>query len=429
MGDAMEGEVHPKALISYTHDSVEHKIRVLDLSNRLVEEGIDCHIDQYVPFPPQGWPRWMLHELKEANFVLVVCTETYQRRALGYEEAGRGLGANWEGLVITQELYSGGAVNTKFVPVVFSQEDTQFIPVFLRAYTFFNVATADGYSGLYSLLTNQPQVVRPSLGPMRRVITGVTSLPARTPVQGNGGTYSPPQQPDERMLVLLQPDDSSSHFIRAERIDEEENDSILVLTPESAQDSAGLEALRGSHVRQITVAHGLAAYQGVVESVARSQQGTADRWTIRIRRNDRNRGGLGTDMTFNGLTPDAQAEIRARRILLNESVSSGTGNKARLQDMMVEHYVAGEQYGMQITHSPFPELFRALGKDQALFIEAARLSAVMLIRMTNVVSRISRFDMHLESDDQLSIVFEGQRQQIYSNVPATEIRIKGTCSL
>jgi hypothetical protein len=425
----MEGEVHPRVLISYTHDSLGHKARVLDLSNRLIEEGVDCHIDQYVPFPPQGWPRWMLHELQDANFVLVVCTETYRRRALGYEEAGRGLGANWEGLVITQELYNAGALNTKFVPVVFSPEDAQFIPVFLQGYTFYNVATADGYDALYSLLTNQPQVVRPSLGQRRSVSAGVTPQLAPAAAQGTGQIPSPPQPRDERILVLLKQDDSAAYFIRAERIDEEENDTTLVLTPETAQDSAGLESLRGPHARQITVAHGFAAYRGSVESIARSQQSTADRWTIRIRRDDRNRGGFGMDVTFNGLSPDDQAEMRARRILLNDSASSGTGNKARFQDAMVEHYVAGEQYGVRITHSPFPELFRALGKDQALFIEAARLYAVMLLRMTNVVARIFRFDIHLVSDNQLSIVFEGQRQQVYSNVPGTEIRLQGTCSL
>jgi SEFIR domain len=44
----------PKVLISYSHDSPEHKDRVLVLSNRLRGEGIDCTIDQYLLVPPEG---------------------------------------------------------------------------------------------------------------------------------------------------------------------------------------------------------------------------------------------------------------------------------------------------------------------------------------------------------------------------------------
>src|SRR3982750_1012279 len=65
----------PKVLISYTHDSSVHKARVLGLSERLRSEGVDCEIDQYHLSPPEGWPRWMMNELQNADFVLVVCTE------------------------------------------------------------------------------------------------------------------------------------------------------------------------------------------------------------------------------------------------------------------------------------------------------------------------------------------------------------------
>ena len=37
----------PKVFISYSHDSTEHAERVLELSNRLRRDGVDCMIDQY----------------------------------------------------------------------------------------------------------------------------------------------------------------------------------------------------------------------------------------------------------------------------------------------------------------------------------------------------------------------------------------------
>jgi hypothetical protein len=41
----------PKVLISYSHDSPEHRQRVLGLAERLRTDGIDCTIDQYAVVP------------------------------------------------------------------------------------------------------------------------------------------------------------------------------------------------------------------------------------------------------------------------------------------------------------------------------------------------------------------------------------------
>jgi hypothetical protein len=57
----------PKVLISYSHDSQEHKDRVLRLSNRLREEGIDCTIDQYLLVPDESWPRRMEKQIRESD--------------------------------------------------------------------------------------------------------------------------------------------------------------------------------------------------------------------------------------------------------------------------------------------------------------------------------------------------------------------------
>jgi hypothetical protein len=425
----ISAEAPPRVLISYTHDSPRHKQRVLELSNRLVEEGVDCHIDQYTPFPAQGWPRWMLHEIDKAEFVVVVCTESYQRRALGYEEFGRGLGATWEGMVITQELYNAGTRNTKFVPVIFASEDAAYIPIFLQGYTHYDVGTDEGYEQLYSLLTNRPQVTRPALGQLRPIPATRTSFKAPE-VQSEGYQVAQDQR-DNRMLVLLRTDGSAlAYFIRAERVDEEDQEAVLILVPENGRESAALEALRGPFRINIMVAHGLTAYRATVESLTRSQQGTTERWTLRVRPEDQHaRQGFGLEVTFGGVTPDDQAEMRARRILLNEHSLKLDGQKDRLQEILLDPYVSGEQYGIRIAESPFPELFNQLGHDPATFVEAARLTAVLLLRLTNVVAQIFKLELTMPGQEKLSVEFEGQRQKAYANVPATVLRITGLCSL
>lgn len=157
----------PKVFISYSQDSPEHVDRVLEISNNLRARGIDCTIDQYEISPPEGWPRWCENQIEQADFVLVVCTEKYYSRFRGKDKKGVGLGAKWEGAVITQDLYDAEASNTKFIPVVFTTRDTKYIPKVLRSPSRYDVSIEAEYISLYRHLTNQPSTLKPELGNLR----------------------------------------------------------------------------------------------------------------------------------------------------------------------------------------------------------------------------------------------------------------------
>ncbi len=60
-----ESKKNQNVFISYSHDSDEHKDRVLALSDRLRADGIDCSIDQYETSPPEGWARWCDRQIEE----------------------------------------------------------------------------------------------------------------------------------------------------------------------------------------------------------------------------------------------------------------------------------------------------------------------------------------------------------------------------
>jgi len=156
-----------RVFLSYTHDSPAHKARVLELANRLRDDGIVSEIDGYYEAPAEGWPRWMLNQIEQATFVLIVCTETYHLRFRGKDAHGRGRGAKWEGAVITQELYDAELRNTKFIPLLFSGADEKHIPVILRGTTYYNVGNEAGYVRLYRRLTGQPETEAPPLGKIR----------------------------------------------------------------------------------------------------------------------------------------------------------------------------------------------------------------------------------------------------------------------
>jgi hypothetical protein len=138
----------PKAFTSYSHDSNQHVERALRFSQRLRQDGVDSWIDQYENgTPEEGWPRWMLNRLDWANFVLIVCTEVYYRRFRGKDEPGRGKGADWEGQLVTLDIYDSKSRAVKFVPVLFEGRDVQFIPEPLRALTYYMLSRGAVFCG------------------------------------------------------------------------------------------------------------------------------------------------------------------------------------------------------------------------------------------------------------------------------------------
>jgi len=154
--------------ISYSHDSDAHREEVLSLSERLREDGIETLLDQYVNgTPEQGWPRWMLDQLDAADSVLVVCTETYYRRFRGHEEPGKGKGVDWEGALITQELYDNRSRTLKFVPVFLSAANENWIPEPLRSGTHYALTSKSAYDSLYDFLLEQAGVEPGPVGPLK----------------------------------------------------------------------------------------------------------------------------------------------------------------------------------------------------------------------------------------------------------------------
>jgi tetratricopeptide (TPR) repeat protein len=159
---------NPTVFISYSHDSPEHADRILELSNRLRADGIDCMIDQYETSPAEGWPKWMDRQIAHSDFVLVVCTETYHRRVMDEEEKGKGLGVKWESTITYQDIYDADSKNTKFIPVLFGEGKTDFIPKPLKGASYYFLM--DQYEGLYRHLTDQPKVKKPILGSIRTFV-------------------------------------------------------------------------------------------------------------------------------------------------------------------------------------------------------------------------------------------------------------------
>ena len=176
-----------KVFISYSQDSPEHAQRVLDLADALQHGGLEVILDQYVhPAPDEGWPLWMETRLDEANFVLLVCTETYRRRVLGQEPPGKGLGVRWEGRLIYNRIYNDKPSGSRFIPILFEGGEPAHIPNPVQGHTYYRISVFDvsrdaGFEGLYRHLTGQAPTPPTEIGAIQTLPPRPRLVPSENP--------------------------------------------------------------------------------------------------------------------------------------------------------------------------------------------------------------------------------------------------------
>ena len=145
-----------RVFISYSHDSEAHVNQVNQLAYKLNDWGdLVIRLDLYESNPPQGWTGWMVEEIKEADFVLIVCSQGYIDKLEGKTEPSHGKGVKWEGRIIRNLLYEAGSQSAKFVPVFLEHSTESHLPLVLKDSTRYLGHTLEGQENLYRYLTGQ----------------------------------------------------------------------------------------------------------------------------------------------------------------------------------------------------------------------------------------------------------------------------------
>ena len=178
--------------------------------------------------------------------------------------------------------------------------------------------------------------------------------------------------------------------------------------------------------RWLWAAFGESAVHGVTESVERTRVGGEERWTVTIAR--KSAGGEPMEMSTSGLGVDQIAELRARRILLDERPPSESSAWNRM-DPMLEALVAGVGASDAVERSPLPPLYAAWSGSRSDFLAAARLVAVLALHASRTVEHVLELTLAWAGDDAVAVRFYGRRKKLYTNRPAPEIRVEGVCRL
>ncbi len=153
--------VVPKVFLSYSHDSAEHKQWVLDLATRLVHGGIDARIDAWGVGGGTDLPHFMETQLAEVDRVIMVCTETYVKKA----NKGTG-GVGYEKMIVTSSLMSSIG-DTKIIPII-RQQGTNEVPTFLGTKLYYNFSNDSEFESVIDELMREihgsPLYKKPELG-------------------------------------------------------------------------------------------------------------------------------------------------------------------------------------------------------------------------------------------------------------------------
>jgi len=172
-----------RVFISYAHGDLGHEGLVRDLWVFLRACGIDARLDLAATGDRVDWAGWMTREVRDADRVLVIASPAYKRRAEGDAGPGEGRGVQFEARLIRDLFYAGqDAGMARFVPVVLPGGSAQDIPLWLApasaAYYQVSEFTVAGAESLLRVLTGQPAVLVPELGPVPVLPPQAAGVPA-----------------------------------------------------------------------------------------------------------------------------------------------------------------------------------------------------------------------------------------------------------
>jgi hypothetical protein len=178
---------HPRRVfLSYAHESAEHIEAVRQLWTLLRANGVDARLDLLAAAQRRDWPVWMSAELQQADYVVVVASAAYRRRAEGRADTADGRGVQFEGALLRELYYADRATWVRrILPVILPGQDADGIPLFLGPYsaTSYRIKelSAPGIEKLLRVITDQAAVVEAPLGPVP--ILPPTAAPSRGSAQ------------------------------------------------------------------------------------------------------------------------------------------------------------------------------------------------------------------------------------------------------
>lgn len=197
---------------------------------------------------------------------------------------------------------------------------------------------------------------------------------------------------------------------------------FLSVNPEDNQDFAFLNRLQRREKMFVAYKYKVALCR-ILDSTVVTKQGRAQvEFKLEIDESDFT---PSIETGFSSTSADKLAELRARRLLLNENPASESSD---INAVTRELFLAGMDTALRIERSPFPATFQAFGNNPQRFLQIAWILAVMQLKLSACVEQVDQLVLTLQHFN-LFVEFSGKRRKRYQNEPPYEVRIKGLCQL
>ena len=144
-----------KVFISYSHDSPEHMQWIIDLDADLLRNGVNTIFDHKELIQDQEITQSMGADVRDADRVLVICTDSYVRKA----NDGEG-GVGYEPMIVTRKLVEDIGTN-KFIPIIRQTLWEDKTPTFLKERVYIDFTDDDQFDEKFDELLHQRLLVPP----------------------------------------------------------------------------------------------------------------------------------------------------------------------------------------------------------------------------------------------------------------------------
>ncbi|MCU7805989.1 MAG: toll/interleukin-1 receptor domain-containing protein [Candidatus Thiodiazotropha sp. (ex Lucinoma borealis)] len=127
-----------RVFISHTSCTEQDVAWVKELALFLIDNGIQARLDQFHLRRGMDLPQWMCNELALAQKVIVVCDETYKKKA-----DGRLGGVGWETMIIQGDVANLSPESTKYQVIVREEDINKGLPIYLKTKYAFHAHPSD----------------------------------------------------------------------------------------------------------------------------------------------------------------------------------------------------------------------------------------------------------------------------------------------
>jgi len=242
-----------------------------------------------------------------------------------------------------------------------------------------------------------------------------TTTSRKTPVSKTSTPRSTRPVKDPGNWVML----NEKFYLRQLRETKQDLSIVLQLSPtadmEQVAELKSLHPGKYHNIEQIAYADQCdAGIMQVLSALPESSAGkTRFNITLKPTQNSHN-SGFPRGMSYNNYSADEMARLRARRILLGESLPKD------LEPLF---------HTTQVEKGIFPELWVKLQTQPRLFLPKAWLRAVYSLKMNGIVEDVLELELGPIKNKVMRVRFRGRRRQAYANQEPSIIEFEESCTL